>query len=259
MGQLVYSAIMPHPPILVPEVGKNNLKAVEKTRQACEKVSFLIKDLKADTIIIFTPHGMAGQVSVPVCSGTAFEGSFINFGCAKPVLNFKGDPDLAQAILKATDRATRCSETLLDHGSLVPLYYVQSAGSKAKILPIAISLLPYVELFKFGKIVADVIAASDKKVAVIASADMSHRLTSDAPAGYSPRGKEFDEKLVQLVAENNKDGIINFDHLLAEEAGQDALWSIAMLLGAVDSLAVKPHILSYESPFGVGYMVAEYK
>ena len=87
-------------------------------------------------------------------------------------------------------------------------------------------------------------------------ADMSHRLTEDAPAGYSPQGKVFDEKLVGLVKNYDVEGIMNFDPDLAEEAGQDALWSIAILLGALEGKKVKPEVLSYEGPFGVGYMIA---
>lgn len=258
MGKVVFGAVMPHPPILVPEVGKKNLKDIAKTRLACEKVCDSLKSKKVDTIIVFSPHGEAGQSSMPVYVGHIFEGSFINFGCAKPVLNFKGDPQLALDILKGSDVATRCHETLLDHGALVPLYYVNAAGIKAKVLPIAISFMSLDKLFEFGKTISRIIAASENNVAIIASADMSHRLTPDAPAGYSPRGHEFDEKLVKLVADNKVDEIINFDPMLAEEAGQDALWSIALLLGVMDGSNTKPKVLSYEGPFGVGYMVAEY-
>jgi aromatic ring-opening dioxygenase LigB subunit len=91
---------------------------------------------------------------------------------------------------------------------------------------------------------------------LIASADMSHRLTEDAPAGYSPQGKIFDERLVEMVKNYDVKGILNFDAELAEEAGQDSLWSIAILLGALDGKKVKSEVLSYEGPFGVGYMIA---
>jgi AmmeMemoRadiSam system protein B len=147
----------------------------------------------------------------------------------------------------------------LDHGALVPLYFPQAAGIKKPVLPMAIAFMPLPKLFEFGKSLASTVKRMKRKVAVIASADMSHRLTPDAPAGYSPRGKEFDEKLVELVKNYDVNGILNFDPALAEEAGQDALWSIAVLLGALDGLKVKHEVLSYEGPFGVGYMVAAFE
>jgi aromatic ring-opening dioxygenase LigB subunit len=96
-------------------------------------------------------------------------------------------------------------------------------------------------------------------VAIIASADMSHRLTPDAPAGFSPRGKEFDEKLVELIRNYDVPGLLDFDPGLADEAGQDALWSIAILFGALAGQKVKHELLSYEGPFGVGYMTATFE
>ena len=123
-------------------------------------------------------------------------------------------------------------------------------------MPIAIGFLPLRKLFEFGQALAKTTDRLGRKVCLLASADMSHRLTQDAPSGFSPRGKEFDEQLVKLVENYDVNGILNFDEELAEEAGQDALWSIAILLGALAGKIVKPEILSYEGPFGVGYMVA---
>ena len=256
MGEIVYAAIMPHPPILIPEVGKKRLKDAQQSKQALEELARRLKAQQIDTIIVITPHGKVGQASVPVYTGHVFEGSFSMFGQSRPVYSFKGDAALALAIIKDCDFAASCPETLLDHGVLVPLHYPQAAGVKKAILPIAIAFLPLQKLFQFGQSLAKTIKRLDKKVAIIASADMSHRLTPDAPSGFSPRGKEFDEKLVQLVKNNDVKGILEFDPGLADEAGQDALWSIAMMLGAVEGSNFKPEVLSYEGPFGVGYMVA---
>jgi aromatic ring-opening dioxygenase LigB subunit len=84
-------------------------------------------------------------------------------------------------------------------------------------------------------------------------------LTPDAPNGYSPRGREFDERLVTLVKKYDVEGILKFDPQLAAEAAQDSLWSIAILLGALSGSPVKPEVLSYEGPFGVGYMTAVFQ
>lgn len=259
MGSIVFGAIMPHPPILIPEIGAGRLKEARESVKGLEEVSRRIKGKDFDTIVVITPHGEVGQASVPVYTGHVFEGSFSMFGMGKPIFSFKGDPDLALAVIKDCDFASSCPETLLDHGVLVPLYYPQAAGIKKNILPIAIAFMSLNKLFEFGKSLAGTIKRLDRKVVIIASSDMSHRLTPDSPAGYSPRGKEFDNKLVELVKAYDVRGILKFDEMLAEEAGQDALWSIAILLGALDGLKVKPEVLSYEGPFGVGYMVASFE
>jgi AmmeMemoRadiSam system protein B len=259
MGNIVFGAIMPHPPILIPEIGKNRLKEAEKSKRALEQIAQKLKTKNFETLIVITPHGEVGYSSVPVYTSHVFEGDFGAFGASKLSFTFKGDSALGLAIVKECDYASSCPETVLDHGVLVPLYYPQSNLGKKLILPIAISFLPLPKLFSFGQVLAKTIKKSNKNVAIIASADMSHRLTPDAPSGYSPKGKEFDDKLVQLVKDYDVKGIINFDTELAEAAGQDALWSIAMLLGALDGQNVKPEVLSYEGPFGVGYMVASFE
>jgi AmmeMemoRadiSam system protein B len=256
---IVFGAIMPHPPIVVPAIGKERLKDAAKTKQALEELSRRIKSTDCDTIVVVTPHGDVGQASVPVYTGHVFEGNFAQFGLAKPNFTFKGDPQLGLAIVKDTHLATSSPETILDHGVLVPMYYPTAAGVKKPLLPIAVAFMPLSKLFEFGKALAKTSDRLGRKVCLIASADMSHRLTPGAPSGFSPKGKEFDDKLVELVKAYDVNGLMKFDPLLADEAGQDALWSIAILLGALDGQKVKHEVLSYEGPFGVGYMVAAFQ
>ncbi len=253
---IILGAIMPHPPILVAPIGKDRLKEAEKSKNALEELAKKIKGLDLDTIVVITPHGDVGQASVPVYTGHVFEGNFAQFGMPKPSFVYKGDPQLGLAVVKDSHLATACPETILDHGALVPLYYPTMLGVKKAVLPIAVAFMPLSKLFEFGKSLAKTIDRLGRKVLLVASADMSHRLTHEGPGGFSPRGKEFDEQLVELVKNYDVNGLLKFDPDLAEEAGQDALWSIAILLGALDGKKVRPQVLSYEGPFGVGYMVA---
>ena len=256
---IVFGAIMPHPPILIPGIGGKRLKEAEKSKKALEEISRRIRAQDFDTVVIVTPHGDVGQASVPVYTSHVFEGSFASFGMPRPNFVFKGDPELGLAAVKDSALASSCPETLLDHGALVPLYYPFTGGLKKVILPIAIAFMPLSKLFEFGRSLVKTSDRLNRKILLIASSDMSHRLTKDAPSGYSPQGKVFDEKLVELVRNNDAKGILNFDPALADEAGQDALWSIAILLGALDGKKVKNEVLSYEGPFGVGYMVASFE
>ena len=253
---IVFGAIMPHPPILVPSIGKDRLKEADQSKLALEEISRRFKAIDFDTIVVITPHGDVGQASVPVYTGHVFEGNFGAFGQPKPSFVYKGDPQLGLAVVKDCQLATACPETVLDHGVLVPLYYPAQAGIKKPLLPIAVAFLPLSKLYEFGRSLAKTSDRLGRKVLLIASADLSHRLTEDSPGGFSPRGREFDDQLALLVKNYDVNGILKFDPDLAEDAGQDALWSIAILLGALDGKKIKPEVLSYEGPFGVGYMIA---
>lgn len=260
MSSLVFGVVLPHPPIIVPQVGKDRLKDAARTRQAALTAAQKLKSKIFDTLVVITPHGAVSQATVPVYAGPVFEGDFGGFGAPKPRYQFKGDTELAVAIIREEPQLTsRSPETILDHGALVPLHYMVEAGIKKNILPVAIGFLPLKKLFEFGRALVAAAGKLDRKIAIVASADMSHRLTPDAPAGFDPQGKKFDEKLVDLMRNYDVKGILNFPEDLAEGAGQDALWSIAMLLGALDGLEVKHEVLSYEGPFGVGYMVATFE
>ena len=262
MSNVIYGMISPHPPIVVPEIGGKRLKEAEKTKTSLEAVSKKLKSLMPDTVVIITPHGEISQSTVHIYASHVFEGNFSAFGNTSVNIKCKGDPSLCHGILQEAKAqniyAAEIQESFMDHGILVPYYYLNAAGVKCPVLPIAVSLVSLRSLFDFGKTVSKAAEASGKKIAVVASADMSHKLTQDAPARFSPRGKEFDEKLVELVKNNDVSGILGFDPVLAEDAGQDALWSIAILLGALDGSGLKSRVLSYEGPFGVGYMVAEF-
>lgn len=263
-GKIVFGAILPHPPIIVPQIGGKRIAEAENTKKAMEQVARKLQELKVDTIIIITPHGEVGQAAVPVYTTHVYEGSFANFNLPKPVFKFKGDAELALSIVREAHAnnlsVAAISETLLDHGVLVPMYYSYALGDKTPIVPIAVAFLPLPYLYEFGKVIAKTVEKTEKRVAFIASADMSHRIMPNSPAGYSPRGKEFDDQLVELVKNYDVKGILEFDQDLAREAAQDSLWSIAMLLGTLDGEKdVKHEVLSYEAPFGVGYMVATFQ
>jgi MEMO1 family protein len=257
---IVYGAVLPHPPVLIPAVGGTRVKDIIKTKKALEEVGKRLKAKDIDTVVIITPHGNVSQVAVPVYVSHIFEGNLAYFGADKPIFSFKGDPILGNEIIKEAKKqnieVSHIGETFLDHGVIVPMYYPSLAGFKKPIVPIAQAFLPYKDLFSFGETIKTASDNLGKKVAIIASADLSHRLTLDAPAGYRPEGKKFDEELVRLFKENNSEAILNMDPMLIEAAGECGLRSIIVLMGAMKDLPVETDVLSYEGPFGVGYMVA---
>jgi len=259
---IIFGGIAPHPPIVIPEIGGKRIKDCEKTQQALRELSLRLKakEKSIDTIVVTTPHGAVSQVAVAVYTSRVFEGDFSTFNAPKVKMQFKGDTELAVAVVKdAASLALRTPETILDHGIMVPMYYPTEAGIKKPVLPIAIADIPLKDLFEFGRSLRNTAEKMNRNLAIIASADMSHRLTPDAPAGYNPSGQDFDARLVEVVKNYDVPGLLNFPADLADKAGQDALWSIAILWGALDGLPVKHELLSYEGPFGVGYMVAAFE
>jgi AmmeMemoRadiSam system protein A len=107
-----------------------------------------------------------------------------------------------------------------------------------------------------GRAIAAAADQLGERWAVLASGDMSHRLIPGAPAGHHPEAASFDRGYVGLIAAGELERAAGFDARLRELAAEDVVDSVAVASGAVDFDARGHELLSYEGPFGVGYMEA---
>jgi aromatic ring-opening dioxygenase LigB subunit len=269
-----FASISPHPPLIIPTIGKpEDLKLVQNTIEAMEKLAEVFSNSGVETLILISPHGPLQFDQFTLNKALSFEGHFKNFGDFKTELIFRNDLRLIQEIeknLKNQKIPVRSVDIMeLDHGSLVPLYYLsspsrQKAGrenknpQEFKLVHLAFSLLDFKTHYKVGEILQRTINNEQRAIGIVASGDLSHRLLPDAPGGFSPEGKKFDKKLISLIEKKDVKGILNLDPDFVEAAGECGFRSILILLGALDNLKWKPEILSYEGPFGVGYMVANF-
>lgn len=259
---LVFSAIAPHPPLLIPAIGKDNLVRVQKTVEAMKQLEQELYAAKPDTILIISPHGLILPDAFVINFNPFYESHLEEFGDFTTKLNFKPDTLLVNNLKESLANKfplVVTSEPHLDHGAVVPLYYLTAHLPNFTILPLGYSFLPLKTHYEFGKAIQEEIVATNKRVAVVASGDLSHRLTPDAPAGHSPRGKEFDEKIIELIANKNVVSILNLDPKFIEEAGECGLRSLVILLGILDKMNYSPQLFSYEGPFGVGYLVCNFR
>lgn len=264
---LSFAALTPHPPIIIPEIGGEETKKVSSTIAAMEKLASDLKKSDPDTIIIISPHGMIYPDRINICGMGRLQGGLEQFGVSN--INFKLQNDLELAETLAREAEKNGIQTLLydngnsvfelDHGTIVPLYFLLKKIMDVKILPIAYSFQDKGLLFAFGEIIAELSKKIDKRIALIASGDLSHRLIQTAPAGYSESGKEFDKLLLNYLKDKDTQGILEMDDEFIEEAGECGYRSILILLGAIDKTNWQPEILSYEGPFGVGYGVVNFK
>lgn len=269
MNNLIGCALMPHPPIMVPEVGKEETVKVQATVVAVEKAAKVLKENNPQTIVIISPHGPQIRDSAVISVHPRLRGNLGAFGVPEVTLGFETDGLLVRHIIKQAERlgvnlveltddlAKNYRTSLaLDHGAFVPLYFMHKAGFKGQLVHLSVGMMPYAEMYTFGKAVQAALRMVDKKVAVIASGDLSHRLLPEAPAGYSPRGKEFDQEIVAALEKLDAKQLMNIDDQLVCEAGQCGLGPILFLTGVMGGMDSDKEVLSYEGPFGVGYAVA---
>ncbi|MFH1822285.1 MAG: AmmeMemoRadiSam system protein B [Patescibacteria group bacterium] len=259
---IVFSAITPHPPILIPSIGKENLSKLSKTINAFNELEENIYVSKAETILIISPHGIIQTDSFTMNLNPEFEINFEEFGDFSTKMQIQGDVGSAYKIRESLETKAPLqliSQPILDHGCGVPLYLLSQHLPNIKVIPIYYSGLDLESHFKFGQVLKRELQMNKNRFAIIASGDLSHRLTKDSPGGYSPQASKFDKNLIEYLKSKKNQEILGLKEELISEAGECGLRAIIILLGILDGIDFTPELLSYESPFGIGYLTMQFK
>lgn len=259
---LVFSSIVPHSPLLIPQIGKENLARLDQTSNAYNKLALELKSSQTETIIIISPHGIIQDKTFTMNLSPEFSADYEEFGDFSTKFNITGNVGLTYRIKEKLETKVNLqliSEQKLDYGISVPLKLLAGEKTKIKIIPLYYSGLDLNAHYQFGLLLKKIILASKENIGVIASGDLSHRLHKNAPGGFSPKAKKFDSKVIEILLKNNASDLLNINQDLITEAGECGLKSILILSGIMEGIKYEPQLLSYESPFGVGYMVMNLK
>lgn len=260
-SSLVFSGIAPHPPIMVPEVGREAISEVRRSIRAMEQLTQRILAAGAETVILISPHAPLEPDAFVAYDDANLQGGFANFRAPHVELTATLDTELLSAIAERSDKQNYSVAGLahvpLDHGTAVPLYFLQRNGWRGRLVALGYSFLSNDDHLGFGSCIREAIEAVGRPVALIASGDLSHRLKPEAPGGYEPAAYIFDDEVVDALRANNPDRIARIDPDLRRLAGECGYRSMLIALGATHHSQLACEVLSYEAPFGVGYMVAQ--
>jgi MEMO1 family protein len=257
--------IVPHPPLILPEVGGGRQKTVQRTIDAYEKAARQIKSLAPDTLVIATPHAMGYSEYFTVSSGEGSRGSFGDFGAPEVELEVLHDQALSQRISFLAEaqglsvRRAKDSCDTLDHGTMIPLYFLRAQGLEIPIVRISISGLSPEDHRSLGRCVTRAARELGRSFVFIASGDLSHKLKEEGPYGYAAEGPVFDRCIREAVENCEFSRFFEFEEKFCRRAAECGLRTFQMLAGVMEGMEVQSELLSYEAPFGVGYMVAAFK
>jgi len=258
------SFIVPHPPLIVPQVGKGQEKEIQKTIDAYKEVACRIGALQPDTIILITPHSIMYSDYLHISPGINAQGDFRSFGVPEVKMEVSYDSEFVKTLsVLAEEEGIRAGymgekEKSLDHGTMVPLYFVNQYCTNYKLVRISLSGLSSLTHYRFGKCIAKIANESDKRYVLIASGDLSHKLKEEGPYGYAKEGEMFDLEITQAISQGDFMHLLNISETFSEAAAECGLRSFIIMAGALDGKAVQSELLSYEGPFGVGYGVAAF-
>ena len=254
----------------MPGIGRGRQLQANPTVEAVKRAAKEIGKDKPSTVILSTPHAPSFRDFVYLHDSEILSGDFAAFGSPELKFTYHNNKELYSLIsekaslygisaggLSASLKKQYGISDHLDHGALVPLCFIEKELEDFRLVCISTPFLTLPELYEFGKCIREAVSETDERVVFVASGDLSHRLTEDAPAGYNPKGKEYDEYLVDKIRNGDIQGLLKTEENFLEKAGECGTRSIAMMYGALHGEKLNSEIYSYEGPFGVGYLIAK--
>lgn len=258
---LVFSGLMPHSPLLIPNIGKENLSQFNDTLKAAEEMAESLEKSQADTIIVLSSKAPARNGEIGVNVSPHFKGNLEVFGDLVTNLEFSGNTRLCGRLRERFEGNfpfSLITEEKLDYASTIALSLLGNSAKKP-IVPIGLSSeLGYDDILNFALALQDAIIEDTNRIAIIASADLSHRVNKKSPLGYSAKGKKFDQKILEIVEDMKTKELADLLPLSDEVACEDTGVIIAFL-SLLNDVGGTMQIMRYESPFGVGHLTAQYR
>ncbi len=254
--------IVPHPPVILPPIGQGREQKIQATASAYQQAAQQVYQWQPETLVILSPHATAYRDYFHLSPGQQSQGNMAQFGAAQLQMTASYDTELTAEIVRQAQQlhlpAGTSGERLpeLDHGTSIPLYFLQQAGLNCPIVRVGLSGLSPLSHYQLGQAIAAAAQRLNRRVAVIASGDLSHKLTADGPYGFAPQGPAFDRQITQAMASGDFLTFLQLDESFCHAAAQCGLGAFQIMAGTLDGLNVSSELLSYEGPFGVGYAVA---
>ena len=254
--------ITPHPPVLLPEVGGGREREIAATDRAMRTAAENVAAWQPDVIIVSSPHTILYRDYFHIAPGDGAVGDMGRFGAPEVRIHASYDTLLREEIIRRAEAEGLHAGTLgqrdpeLDHGVLIPLYYLRKAGVRCPIVRMGLSGFSPLDHYRLGKCVQDAVNALGRRAVFLASGDLSHKLKADGPYGCAPEGPQFDDAVTHTMASGDFLEFLTIDPALCERAAECGLRSFQVMAGALDGLAVEPQLLSHEGTFGVGYAIA---
>ena len=256
--------MVPHPPMIIPDIGKGSEAQIEDTIKAYQQVAKEVAACRPETIIISSPHSIMYSDYFHISPGKRAAGSFASFRARNVHFEEKYDVELVERICALAEEKEISAGTLgerdpaLDHGTMIPLYFIEKEYTDYEIIRIGLSGLPLTEHYKLGMTIREAVEQVGRKAVYIASGDLSHKLQHYGPYGFAAEGPAYDKKIMECSEQAAFGEYLEFDEAFCEKAAECGHRSFVIMAGCFDGLAVDARRLSYQDVTGVGYGICSF-
>lgn len=261
-GGVIAAALVPHPPILVPEVGGHDSQRAAATAVALRRLDQLLVTLNAQAFLLVSPHSPGAGHQIMVRRGPRLSGDLARFHAPQARLELQVDAPWTEALLAQTSdaglRVGVLDDDVVDHGAVVPLLFLRRALGHLPAVVTGVADWEAARLQAFGRVCHQAAQRLGLRVVLLASGDLSHCLLPQAPVGYRPEGPQFDRLVVDALRAGATEPLTTMSRAFILAAGECGLRPLQILVGAAQSAGLRSRVWSYEGPFGVGYCVAPF-
>lgn len=269
MAKMLGLYMMPHPPIVIPQVGGQEIHKCQDTHDAMVALGQEIGALAPKRILVISPHGTVFSDGLGVLYQPQLYGNLKGFGYEEIEMTKRNDMKFVDQLVAEAGKSDIVIAKIdaafadeleipyeLDHGALVPLTFIDQVYDTYDLVHLTYGLLAPHKLYEVGMVIKQVIKQSHQDTVIIASGDLSHALKDSGPYVHHPQGQAFDHMVVDTLNQNDFYGLMTYPSKLREQAKECGYRSLCIGLGTLDRLTPQTQVLSYEGPFGVGYLVA---
>ena len=260
---ILASFIVPHPPLIIPNIGKGSEKQVSKTISAYKEIAKQIASLNPETIIISSPHAPMYSDCFYISNSPTLTGNLANFGAKEISFAEEVDTKLVDEITELAKKHhfpvyKDIPSVPLDHGTMIPLYFIREELPKCLIVVIGLSTLPLITNYQMGTIIKEAVNNLNRNVVYIASGDLSHKLQEYGPYGFATEGPIYDKKIMDICRTSNFYELLTFKSSFLEKAAECGHRSFTIMAGCFDGQEIESNVLSHEDITGVGYGVCSF-
>lgn len=260
---ILASFLVPHPPLIIPNIGKGSEKQVSKTISAYKEIAKQVASLNPETIIISSPHAPMYSDCFYISNSQTLTGNLANFGAKEISFAEEVDTKLVDEISSLAQKyhfptSKEIPSVPLDHGTMIPLYFIREELPKCLIVVIGLSTLPLITNYQMGTIIKEAVNNLNRNVVYIASGDLSHKLQEYGPYGFTKEGLEYDKRIMEVCRTANFYELLNFKSSFLEKAAECGHRSFTIMAGCFDGQEIESNVLSHEDITGVGYGVCSF-
>lgn len=256
---IVLGALLPHSPLLLPTGNPTHRRKLAEASQAMAQVAALTYAAHVDTIVLFNPHAASIGNTFTFNLSPTLLARFEELGDLSTAIPARGAPTFAHRLkeqLEPRFPVTARTDHAVNYGAGIAMLAFQKLPHQPDWVELSARRGTVADHLQFGVALQSELINSKRRVAVIATGDVTAGLSEAAPQGKIEGAATFRLGWTTSLKRNALLGYLRgVTPAQTEALAACAVWSVAQLLGTLNSLRTNVEVHYDGAPYGVAYQV----